>query len=269
MLKKLLIFGVLVLSLGFGLILSIPKTKVIETTIPVFNPFPYVAPQIPLKRAYLTLLVGDSMTEALGANANGLRLNLIKHYPNHEFVNYNYGYGSTNILSLEKRINSETTHNGAKLPSIISQGFDLIIIESFAYNPLSEYSLEEGLKKYEEELNKNIKQIIKEKPESMVVLMTPLAPNKENYAKFTYNLSPEVRLSWVKEREAYIQKIIEYANKNNIPLINVYEKSLDENHNGNLKYIDPHDFIHPSKDGVKLIEETIADFIYKNNIFPQ
>lgn len=271
MLKKLLLFGFAVLLLGVLATLFFSKTKEVAKVVTITEPepFPYHPPTINNKRAYITVLLGDSITEALGPNADGLRKKLISLYPNHEFVNYNYGYGSTNMLSAEKRINEETTHKGTSMPSIISQGFDLIIIESFAYNPLSEYPIEEGLKIYEEALDKNVKQIIKEKPQSVVALMTPIAPNKETYAKYTYNLSPEVRQKWVEEREKYIKKLIEYANKNNIPLINVYEKSLDENGDGNLKYIDPHDFIHPSAEGVMLINSVIAEFIYQNQIFPE
>ncbi len=230
--------------------------------------FPYKPPQISANRSYLTMLIGDSMTEALGLNADGLRQNLIKLYPGNEFVNYNYGYASTNILSLEDRLTKTTNHNKKDNQSILSQGFDLVILESFAYNPLSQYALGEGLKKYEDELDKNVRLIIKQKPESRLVLLTPLAPNKENYARYTYNLSPNERLKWAQEREEYIKVFINYANKNGIELINVYEKSKDVNGDGDLKYIDPHDFIHPSKEGIKLIEATIADFIYQNNIFP-
>lgn len=230
--------------------------------------FPYKPPVIPAKRSYLTMLIGDSMTEALGLNADGLRQNLIKYYPSNEFVNYNYGYASTNILSLNDRLTKTTKHNDIDRQSILTQGFDLIVIESFAYNPLSEYAVGDGLKKYEEELDKNVRLIIKEKPEAYLVFLTPIAPNKENYAKFAYKLAPNERLKWVTEREEYIKVFVNYAQKNNIPLINVYEKSKDANGNGDLTYIDPHDFIHPSKEGVKLIEKTIADFIYERRIFP-
>lgn len=240
-----------------------------EVAGPTINPFPYKPPKIQTKRSYLTYLVGDSMTEALGTNADGLRLKQISNYPNSEFVNYNYGFGSTNILSLNERLLYETTYLGTKFPPILEQGFDLIIIESFAYNPLSEFSIEDGLKNYEAALDGAVKQIIRAKPNSVLALMTPVAPNKENFAKYSRDLTQEVRLKWVEERESYIKKLIEYANKNHIPLIDVYAASQDENGNGNLKYIDSSDFIHPSKEGVGLIEQSIADFIFENKIFPQ
>lgn len=234
-----------------------------------FNPFPYKIPQVPVKRSYLTVLAGDSITESLGLNADGLRQDLIALYPNHEFVNYNYGYGSTNILSLADRLTTETTYLGTKNPPIFNIGFDLIIIESFAYNPLSQYPLNQGLITYEQTLDSDVKQIISQKPNAVVAIMTPIAPNAENFAKYSFMLSPAVRSSWVQERRAYIQKAIEYANNNKIPLINVYQESLLPNGDGNLKYINTSDYIHPSVEGIKLIESTIANFIHDNHIFPE
>lgn len=261
-------------ALGTVLLVTSPKNSAvgrIVTEIPPatpFDPFPYRAPAIPQKRSYLTVLIGDSMTEALGVNANQLRLDLIKLYPNNEFVNYNYGFGSTNILSLPARLSSGGTYLGKTYPPILTQGFDLIIIESFAYNPLSELGLEEGLQKHAEVLDASIKQLIKSHPESVIALMTPIAPNRATFAVGTVNLTPAQRQQWVTERLAYIQKHIDYAKEKNIPLINVYEKSLMKNGDGNPKYINQNDHIHPSKAGIELISQTIANFIFQNKIFP-
>ncbi|HKC04715.1 MAG TPA: hypothetical protein VKC54_02495, partial [Patescibacteria group bacterium] len=122
--------------------LAVVIVSIISTSTVVSNPFPYKIPVIPNKQSYLTFLVGDSMVAALGANDDGLRQNLIKYYPGHEFVNYNYGFPSTNIESLPDRLEKGVTFDGKDYQSILSQGFDLIILESFAYNPLSQYPLE-------------------------------------------------------------------------------------------------------------------------------
>jgi hypothetical protein len=263
------LIGLLFVNITLNKIL-VKKNVSVPTLLPTltpFNPFPYQPPQIPSKHAYLTVLVGDSMTGALGGNANQLRLDLISLYPTHEFVNYNYGFGSTNILSLPERLNVGTNYLGKTYPPILPEVFDFIIIESFAYNPLSEYPLNEGLQKHEEILDASIKEIIKNHPNSVVALMTPIAPNKETFAKNVVTLTAAQREQWVQERIAYIQKHIEYARQRNIPLINVYEKSLTPNGDGDLKYINPDDHIHPSKAGIELISKTIADFIYQNQIF--
>lgn len=231
--------------------------------------FPYQRPTIPAKKAYLTFLVGDSIIAALGRNANQLRLDLIVNYPEHDFVNYNYGFGSTNILTVPDRLEKQSTYLGETFPAINNEGFDLIIFESFAYNPLSEYPLAEGLKKQSEILEISIKAVIAKHPNSVVAIMTPIAPSEEFFAKGTVDLTPEARKQWVDERVAYIKNAIEFANKNNIPLINVYEKSLTPEGKADLKYINPSDYIHPSNEGINLISKTIADSILQNHIFPE
>ncbi|OGM10861.1 hypothetical protein A2W13_00165 [Candidatus Woesebacteria bacterium RBG_16_36_11] len=247
---------------------DIRKKAIIETPIP-FNPYPYQKPTIPKKQSYLTFIVGDSMVKALGKNANELRLDLIKYYPNNEFVNYNYGFSATNILSLPKIFNEGVTVDGETFLPIIKEGFDLIIIESFAYNPLSDFSIDEGLKKQTETLDYIVKLLIKDHPNSVIAIMATIAPSKKYFAQSVYDISLEERQKWVEERISYINNAIIFAKDRNIPLINVYEKSLTENGEANLKYIDPNDFIHPSDEGIRLISKTIADFIYENRIFPE
>jgi hypothetical protein len=215
------------------------------------------------------MLIGDSIVESLGPNANLLREHLIEYYPAHEFVNYNFGLGATNIETLPDRLAIETEYKGRKVPSVLSQGFDLIIIESFAYNPLSHEYKSAGVEKHIQILDESVRRIIKEKPNTIVALMTPIAPNKKMFAKGVYDLSDEERTSWVEERLQYIYAVSDYAKRNGIPLIDVYEKSVNNDGDGELKYINPDDFIHPSHEGIDLMSRTIADFIFTNKIFPQ
>lgn len=213
------------------------------------------------------MMVGDSMVGSLGANAQLLRQHLIEYFPNHEFVNYNYGFGSTNIETLPARLTQDTIYNNVNFPSILSQGFDLVIIESFAYNPLSQEVSGEGLNKHLRILEESIRQIIDNKPDSIIAIMTPIAPNKKLFAKSIYKLTTQERVLWVEERISYIKGVREFAMENHIPLIDVYEKSLTPDGDGNLKFINPDDYIHPSAEGVDLISKTIAEFIYNNKIF--
>lgn len=230
--------------------------------------YPYNSPVIPSKRSYITVLVGDSMTELLGVNAPRLRENLIKYYPSHEFVNYNYGFGATNISTLMDRLKNNSSYLNTTYPSILSQDFDLIIMESFAYNPLSEYPLEIGLKKQVEILDEAVKTIIRAKPNAIIVFMTPIAPDKNNYARGTYDLTQEMRTKWVNERIFYIKNHSKFAKERGIKVIDIYEKSLDKDGSVNSAYV-AKDFIHPSSAGVDLITSTVAEFIFTNKIFPQ
>lgn len=216
---------------------------------------------------YKIVLLGDSMFEILG-NFDELKSYLKNYYPNKKFLLLNYGFGSTNILSAQERLEKETFHIDRKYQAINDINFDLILIESFGHNPLSGYPLEEGLKKQIEALDKIIAEISQKHPKSSIVFVATIAPNSKRYGEGINNLSPEQRKKWAGERTEYIKNHIEYAKSHNIPLVNIYERSLDGQGDGNIDYIDTTDFIHPSPSGVYLISETIAKFIFENKLLP-
>jgi lysophospholipase L1-like esterase len=107
-------------------------------------------------------------------------------------------------------------------------------------------------------------------PHAAIVFVATISPNKENYAKQTQpHTSAEDRAKLAEERISYIKNHIAYAKSHNIPLINMYEKSVTETGDGNMKYINPTDDIHPSFVGVDFIGHEIANFIHDNNILVQ
>lgn len=212
------------------------------------------------------VFVGDSMTQYLG-NFDELKEYLKKYYPDKNFLLLNYGFSSTNILSLQLRLEKESSHSGRIFQAINDIPFDLIIIESFGHNPLSEYSLEEGLKLQDEALDKAVATISQKHPKSSIIFMATIAPNKERYAEGVVNLTSEKRRQWATERMIYIKNHIKYAKSHSVPLINIYEQSLDKDGSGNIDYINSNDFIHPSPTGIYFISEHIAKFLYKNNRF--
>lgn len=204
-------------------------------------------------------MVGDSMTERLG-NSDEIKAGLKNYYPNKDFQVANYGFGSTNILSVQDRLEKETFHLRAFQP-ILNIDFDLIIIESFGHNPLSDLPLEDGLKKQHAALDKIVSTIQTARPTAKIVFMSTISPNTYKYAEGQVELSEEKRAEWAGERIAYIKNHITYAKTHNIPLIDVYQKSLDESGNGNTEYISSDDFIHPSAQGIRFISQEIADFL--------
>lgn len=216
------------------------------------------------KPDYTIVLVGDSMTEYLG-NSDELRSYLKNYYLDKTFEILNYGFGSTNILSVEKRLKEETFHTRS-FKAILDLDFDLILLESFGHNPLSEYPLEEGLQKQNQALDIILQSITEKKPNSKIVFAATISPNKYAYGRGVVELSDEERIKWAEERVAYIKNHIKYATSHNIPLINIFEKSLDEGGNGNTDYISNADYIHPSPQGVYFISEQIAKFIFENKI---
>jgi lysophospholipase L1-like esterase len=248
-----------------------PKSKNLTQKVlptPTSYQFPYKNPAIPKNRSYRIIIVGDSIVNTLGLNANVLREDLIKYYPDSEFVTYNYGYPSTNVLSLYQRL-TQTTNDGTKdNQAILTQQFELIIIESFGNNPLSEFPLAVGLQKQNEELERSVNAILAQKPNAALAFLTPIALDQVNYARESRDLSPEVRKQWVAERVAYIDNHRTFAQKLGIPVIDVYKASLKPDGTVDQSYISD-DFIHPSKKGIELISQVVADYIFNNKIFPQ
>jgi len=215
---------------------------------------------------YTVILLGDSMTERLG-NTDELRGYLSKYYPKKTFEVLNYGYGATNIESIKERLLQRTDHF-RDYQAITNIDFDLIIIESFANNPLSHYELAKGLAIQNKELDDAIALIKESNPDAKIAFLATIAPNKDTYAKNTVELSAEKRREWVAERIAYFENHIKYAKDHNIPLINTYQASQDLFGNGKMIYIDYDDFIHPSPLGVIFISQKIAEGIYNLNLLP-
>jgi lysophospholipase L1-like esterase len=261
----------LVFILGVLLYLLLPKIKNnIVQVLPSPTPyqFPYKNPSIPKNRSYRIIIAGDSIVASLGPNANTLRLDLINYYPDSEFVTYIYGYPSTNVLSLYPRLTENTNANGVENQAILTQVYELIIIESFGYNPLSQYPLEEGLKKQNEELERSVAAILSKTPKAALAFMTPIALDPVNFARSTRNLSAQDRKRWVAERVAYIDNHRKFAEEKGIPVIDVYKASLKPDGTVDRTYISD-DFVHPSQKGIELMSKTIADYIFNNKIFPQ
>jgi lysophospholipase L1-like esterase len=214
---------------------------------------------------YTIVFVGDSLTEYLG-NFDELQAYLTEYYPGKSFLLLNYGFGSTNLLSLPDRLNKESSHSGRTFQPINQIRFDLIIIESFGHNPLSKLPLEKGLIKQNEILDESLATLKSSHPKESIVFMATIAPNKENYAKGGVELTSRERMLWANERAAYIKNHIKYARSHGIPIIDIYSKSLAWDGDGNLDFISKTDYIHPSPKGVYFISNEIAKFIVENKL---
>lgn len=208
---------------------------------------------------YTIVMIGDSMTETLG-NSDELKKFLSDYYGGKSFEVLNYGFGATNILSVMDRITKETEH-GRKFRPVEDIDYDLILLESFSQNPLSQYKLDEGLQLQTQELDKIVGRLKETNPRGKIVFVATISPNKIIFAQTSVDLSAEKRAEWVNERIAYMKNHIEYAKSHNIPIINVFEKSLMENGDGNPNYISTDDYIHPSPKGIIFISKQIADFL--------
>jgi hypothetical protein len=260
-----------------------PKKEIINIQTPTIavtpTPTPfiftsYTAPKIVSKQVYKIVMIGDSMTAALGPHGGGLSEYMNSLYKKTEqapqrIIIDNYAQ-SNNILAVNDELTQKKTINEYTFGPLLSEDFDLILIESHGYNPLSQFGLEGGLKQQNAALDSLMKTLITTHPHAAIVFVATIAPNRKNYAKMTQpNESGIDREKLADERIAYIKNHIDYAMSHNIPLINIYENSLTENGDGNMIYINPTDDIHPSFVGVDFIDHKIGDFIYQNKILPQ
>ncbi len=259
--KKIIL--ILAVILSFIILLTFKNKPTPLPQLAATAPTAQKSTQVKYPQDYTLVLVGDSMTQILG-NCDELKEDLKKYYPKKSFECLNYGFGSTNILSLQERLEKETFF-GRNFRPITEIDFDAILIESFGHNPLSQYPLEEGLKKQTEVLQKAFTTLKKTNPRAKIVFVATIAPSVKKYGFGQVELSTEERGKWAGEREAYIKNHINFAQANNIPLINIYEKSLKEG-DLNLDLVSSNDFIHPSPTGVRFISREIADFLY-NQIF--
>ncbi len=276
--KHLLIGVGIFVMVFFALTVYYPKEapKAVSSPKPtpmVLGSKSYASPKIPRKDVYGIAMIGDSMMAALGPHGGGLSdymNSLYKKSPDdpQRIIIDNYSK-SSNILAVGDQLTKKVTIDPYTFGPLLSLNYDLILVESYGYNPLSQFGIEEGLKRQNEALDGLMETLMKEHPDAEIVFVATIAPNKQNYARATQpNYSAEERAKGAEERMSYIKNHIEYAKRYNIPLIDIYGKSLTDNGDGNLAYINPNDDIHPSFEGVDYIGREIGNFIHERKILP-
>lgn len=234
----------------------------------------YTAPKVSQKNVYKIALIGDSMTAALGPHGGEFSDYINALYKKkltdpQRIVIDNYAV-SSNILAVNNELSKKTTINEYTFGPLLSENYDLILVESYAYNPLSQDGIEEGIKQQNRALDQLMTTLITTHPNTAIVFYATIAPNLQSYAKTTQTQNSAIeRRQQAEERIMYLKNHIEYAKTHNIPLINIYEKSLTEQGDGNILYINPTDYIHPSFSGVTLIGHELGNFIHDNQILPQ
>lgn len=215
---------------------------------------------------YTIVLLGDSMTESLG-NADELRGYLNEYYPDKTFEVLNYGYGSTNILSAKERLTQTTMHSGREFRPILDIDFDYLLIESFGHNPLSQFPLEEGLKKQTEALDDIFALIATTSGREKLIFYSTIGTGKTTYAKNSKpELTAELRKQWALERDRYIQNHLSQAKFYGVAEIDIFSASLDPSGNVKNYLVREDDNIHPSPKGILFISKKISDFLVENEL---
>jgi lysophospholipase L1-like esterase len=252
-------------------------TSIPEPTLPPATPTPsyftlYKKPTLAKTYRYDVYLVGDSMTHAFGPRGGKFTENLSAAYPANFFEVSNYGQAAKSIIDLPNILKEQYQADKDLLLKPILEATpkpNLIIIESFGYNPLSQFSRAEGLKKQEEILTQVLTELTKRFPNTAIMFLTAIAPDKRTYAAKINKTTVAERFAQAEERIEFITNHRKYAREHNIPLADAYQESLDASGDGDTKYINADDNIHPSEEGLALMGRVITQSIKEENIFPQ
>lgn len=207
-------------------------------------------------------IIGDSMVDVMGTDLPYLKKSLRKRFPNAKLELYNYGIGGENIEKGLDRIESEYNYKDRHYSALTSLGADIIIIDSFSYNPFENSANE--LDRHWTALGKMV-DIIKTKTKAKIFIMTPIAPNIYKFGQGPggVNWPSDQAKSHAQRIMKYLQNTVSFAKSAKLTLVNSYSSTLD-NGNGSQYYISSHDHIHQNIQGNQLMADFLAQKIYNN-----
>ena len=220
------------------------------------------------KRAITVSLVGDSMIDTLGPVGSGLAQRLNAIYPNATFTIINHGVGAENIDSGLRRLTNSYTYLGLGRNSVVSEHPDVVVIESFGYNPFPQADINDALTTHWLRLAAMVDTIHQQLPETKIVIAATIAPNWDVFGDGAPGISftPEGKHTKVEEIKKYLENTIAFAKSQNIPLADAYHGSLDKDGNGFVRYINPGDHIHYSDSGRAYFSQIVANSIISNRL---
>lgn len=229
-------------------------------------PPPAQIPRTTRQKKITVAALGDSMIDTLGPDLPHLKKILGASYPKTEFRMLNYGVGGTNIEYGIQRLTSDYTYLDRTVPSLVSQFPDVVIVESFAYNP---FSFDEGaLDKHWLALATILDTVKHYLPKAKIVIAATIAPDENRFGDGAPNIAegPEGKRNKVHTIIQYLDSTVKFARSQNMPLADAFHPSLDENGNGKEEYINPGDHIHYSDAGREFFSKTLADTIIDNRL---
>jgi hypothetical protein len=233
---------------------------------PTLIPTPTIQTYRARKPHYTIALLGDSMTDTLGPNIPHLQTKLTVLFPATTFTLLNYGVGGTNIdYGIERLINSYT-YLGKTIPSLISQNPDVVVVESFGYNP---YPYDSGaLEKHWLQMATVVDSLKKSLPGVKIIIAATIAPNSQVFGDgapgIAFALQDKIERTTVIKQ--YLDSTVKFARSQQLPLADAYHPSLDARGDGKLIYINGGDHIHYSDAGRAFFAQKIADAIIANHL---
>lgn len=247
-------------SMSFG---ALPTPSPTPTPIPVILGASIEKPSTrTTRKPNVTIaVIGDSMVDTLGPGVPHLATAMRKIYPATAFTIYNHGVGAENIDSSFSRVTSGYSYLGEARPSLASQQPDVVVVESFGYNP---YSFDEGaLEKHWLAMATLVDILRTYIPDVKIVIAATIAPNWDVFGDGAAGLSfdPEGKRQKVSTIRKYLDNAVKFAQSQNLPLADAFHPSLTADGNGKLQYINGGDHIHYSDAGRELFAQKVTQAI--------
>ena len=217
------------------------------------------------KKKIKVVAIGDSMTDTFGKGMPRLAEALATQWPDKDFEVVNYGVGGTRVGYGLWRLTNEYEHWDTKHQPLVSLDPDLVILESFAYNNATDGVNEVGISHFRD-MHTKIVETLRERTNAEILCVATIAPDCDHFLESVppfFNTPVPIRRRMAKERMDYLEEFIKLVEELNLPVADVYHKSLDNVAEGIplSTNITPVDWIHPGDTGHQLIASVIVDAI--------
>ncbi|MCX6793631.1 MAG: SGNH/GDSL hydrolase family protein [Candidatus Gottesmanbacteria bacterium] len=242
-------------AVSFGQIVSLPTPLAEPDPAPQETPNP--PPPITKKNSYIIAFLGDSMIDTMGPGLPAVNNKLSLTYPATHFTLLNYGVGGTNIDYGIERITNSYTYLGNQIPSLASTHPDVVVLESFAYNP---FPVANGIDRHWLALAKTVDTIRQNLPDAKIIIAATIAPNSTVFGDGAAGLafSPQDKIERTAVIKQYLDSTVKFAASQHLSLADAYHTSLNAKGDGILTYINGGDHIHYSDAGRALFAQKVV-----------
>ena len=234
---------------------NVPQNQDVVVDEPIIEPTSY--PQPP-KKEYSIAIYGDSMVDTMGERLEYLEHELLSRYPETTFRLYNYGIGSQNIKDGLERWNKPLKYVDRDFPAITELKPNIIILGSFAYNPLYPYDRNAEWLGYTELVQRA------QRITPQVYMLAEIAPMRRGFGFGPNGVNWEPSTAWGHTQKIVegLQNVLGLSRTLEVPLIDAYTPSLqDDIEEGRPELVNHSDNIHPSVEGHMFIAKIIVDVL--------
>lgn len=251
-------------DVSFGQIVAIPTPQVLgETTVlPAPTPPP---PLMTKKKSYTIAFLGDSMIDTMGPGLPAVQNKLKNVFTATNFTLLNYGVGGTNIDYGIERITDSYNYLGNQVPSLASARPDIVVLESFGYNPFPEAN---GIDRHWIALSRAVDTLRQTIPGVKIIIAATIAPNSKTFGDGAPGIAfaAQDKTERTNVIKSYLDSTVKFAQSQHLPLADAYHASVDGNGDGILTYINGGDHIHYSDPGRALFAQKVVNAINANRL---